>query len=131
MQSQEDERDCYKICQCSVYATTGSLSNMVTDVSGWRGRLAQRLAETGKSRDELGEHIGKTRGAIGHYLTGRNEPSFSDLLKMAEYVDSPPEWLLFGVSSKEAKIQKLAEELEKLPPENLKAILLLAGINSE
>lgn len=50
--------------------------------------------EKGYTQVELGEKLGKTRGAIGHWETGQREPNLTVLTKMAKIFDVSIDFLL-------------------------------------
>lgn len=58
----------------------------------WTDLAKDKMRELGISQERLGEIIGKTQGAVGHWLNGRREPSLDDIaqimtaLKMPEMV---------------------------------------------
>ncbi|WP_235614225.1 helix-turn-helix domain-containing protein, partial [Pseudomonas aeruginosa] len=40
------------------------------------------MAQQGITQDQLAERIGKTQGAVGHWLNGRREPGLADINQM-------------------------------------------------
>ncbi|WP_093320253.1 LexA family protein [Thorsellia anophelis] len=48
----------------------------------WTEIVKNKMKETGVSQDKLGEMIGKTQGAIGHWLNGRRQPSVEEIAEM-------------------------------------------------
>lgn len=90
----------------------------------WTLRAKQRMKHAGISQDDLIKPLGvKTRGAVGHYLTGRRQPTPMQLLAIANAIKCSVDWLLSGkepatattthTASSEAKI--VAERYDKLP----------------
>ena len=51
----------------------------------FKTRLVQLRKELGLTQEEFAEKIGYTRTAVSAWEIGRNEPSNSDTLKIAEY----------------------------------------------
>jgi phage repressor protein C with HTH and peptisase S24 domain len=49
----------------------------------WRERALKRIAELGTTQDAIAEKLVMTRGGLGHWLKGRREPSYQDLLRLA------------------------------------------------
>lgn len=45
----------------------------------WNDLARSRMKEAGITQERLAEMLGKTQGAIGHWLTGRREPSIEDI----------------------------------------------------
>ncbi|WP_149807292.1 helix-turn-helix domain-containing protein, partial [Salmonella enterica] len=41
----------------------------------WNELAKARMKQIGLTQDKLAEALGKTQGAIGHWLNGRREPS--------------------------------------------------------
>jgi|GEM_PF-3450209 len=54
------------------------------------------MQETGVSQETLALALGCTRGAIGHYLAGRRNPTLIQLEAIAAELQVNPCWLLFG-----------------------------------
>jgi transcriptional regulator with XRE-family HTH domain len=48
------------------------------------------------SQQQLAEALDCTRGAVGHYLAGRRNPSLQQLETMAKLLLVDPRWLVFG-----------------------------------
>lgn len=71
-------------------------------------RLRELRKEKGLSQVELGEHLGYGYTAISSYETGRNEPSYSDLIRICEMLDVSADYIL-GISD----IRKPYAVLEK------------------
>ncbi len=45
----------------------------------WNDLARSRMKEVGITQERLAEMLGKTQGAIGHWLNGRREPSIEDI----------------------------------------------------
>ncbi len=60
----------------------------------FKERLRQVRQEKGVSQVELGDALGYGRTAISSYENGRNEPSFSDLIRICEALDVSADYLL-------------------------------------
>ena len=60
-------------------------------------RLRELRKEKGLSQVELGEHLGYGYTAISSYETGRNEPSYNDLLRICSILDVSADYIL-GIS---------------------------------
>lgn len=62
----------------------------------WHVRAKERMKKLRLTQKDLSEEIGVTRGAIGHYLSGRREPTVDSLMKIIQVLDVSADWLLFG-----------------------------------
>lgn len=45
----------------------------------WQDLVKARMKESGVTQEKLAEKLGKTQGAIGHWLNGRREPGVDDI----------------------------------------------------
>lgn len=57
-------------------------------------RLRELRKEKGLSQVELGERLGYGYTAISNYESGRNEPSFSDFIRICEILDVSADYIL-------------------------------------
>jgi transcriptional regulator with XRE-family HTH domain len=64
---------------------------------GWIDRIRNWLRESGSSQESLARALGCTRGAVGHYLTGRRNPTLAQLENIAQAMGVHPAWLLYGM----------------------------------
>lgn len=48
----------------------------------WNDLAKARMKEVGITQERLAEMLGKTQGAIGHWLNGRREPSIEDIAEI-------------------------------------------------
>ena len=65
--------------------------------SNWIKRAKHLMAEQGVNQNDIISIMNVTsRGAISHYLTGRNKPTLEALTKLAKYLNVTPQYLLFG-----------------------------------
>ena len=71
-------------------------------------RLRELRKEKGLSQVEMGEHLGYGYTAISSYETGRNEPSYTDLIHICRILDVSADYIL-GISD----IRKPYAVLEK------------------
>jgi transcriptional regulator with XRE-family HTH domain len=63
----------------------------------WIKRAKHLMAEQGVTQLDIIPIMNVTsRGAISHYLTGRNEPTLEALTKLSKYLNVTPQYLLFG-----------------------------------
>lgn len=63
----------------------------------WYDRAKTRLKELKLTQADLITPLGvKTRGAVGHYLSGRREPSQEQLIALTNKLKCSLDWLLTG-----------------------------------
>ncbi|MFP3979142.1 XRE family transcriptional regulator [Marinobacter sp. KMM 10035] len=63
----------------------------------WFDRVRSLMRRDGVTQDALTEVLGvKTRGAVGHYLSGRREPSIDQLRALATLFNVSLDWILTG-----------------------------------
>jgi phage repressor protein C with HTH and peptisase S24 domain len=62
----------------------------------WQERVRARMHEKKITQAGLGEAIGRTQGAVGHYLNGRREPSLDEFKAIAGALDVSLGYLLDG-----------------------------------
>ena len=76
----------------------------------WRSRAHERMKSLRLNRNDLGKILGITGGAVGHYLSGRNQPSVETFMKICMALDVSADWLLFGRANTQpsAEISKAA-----------------------
>lgn len=78
----------------------------------WRARARARMEERGMKQEDLLKPLGvSTRGAVGHYLSGRREPSveqFRDLAAALGYASMDE--LLDGVPRPQGKVTVHVQE---------------------
>ena len=61
----------------------------------WQDRVRSVMKEKRVTQDALTDVLGvSTRGAVGHYLSGRREPSADQLRSLAEFLGVNISWLL-------------------------------------
>lgn len=48
----------------------------------WNELVKARMKEAGVTQEKLGEMIGKTQGAVAHWLNGKREPAIQDIADM-------------------------------------------------
>lgn len=52
----------------------------------WNELAKARMKQIGITQDKLAEALGKTQGAIGHWLNGRREPSIEDIASIMKQI---------------------------------------------
>jgi phage repressor protein C with HTH and peptisase S24 domain len=77
----------------------------------WFDRVRALMRERQVTQEDLKEPLGVgTRGAVGHYLNGRREPSLDQLEALANYFKTDLGWMISGEPSK-SPYQAYAEYL--------------------
>ena len=64
----------------------------------WMDRARKQMQLLGIPQGKLAKNLDCTRGAIGHYLSGRRNPTLEQLDKIAQLLNVNPAWLLYGMS---------------------------------
>ncbi len=101
-------------------------------------RFPERLRQLRKSRNisqqKLGAYLNYGYTAIANYESGRNEPSFDTLMKIATFFDVTVDYLI-GLSDEPIIMNtlsisegRLLEIYRKLNEENKQIIMEMAGI---
>ena len=91
----------------------------------WQDRVRSVMKEKRVTQDALTDVLGvSTRGAVGHYLSGRREPSADQLRSLAEFLGVNISWLLLGTGPKtsglfENMIKQVAKTHRRPGEENL------------
>ncbi len=80
----------------SVVANRGTLRT-ISVMEAWQDRAKAVMKEKGITQESLKSVLGvSTRGAVGHYLSGRREPSIQQLTDLASHLGVRIEWLIRG-----------------------------------
>lgn len=62
----------------------------------WRDRTKQKMKEHDLTQHDLAKFLGITRGAAGHYLTGRRQPTIEQVQEIAKFCRVSLSWLVEG-----------------------------------
>lgn len=62
-------------------------------------RMKQRRKLAGMSQTDLGKIVGVSKVAVSQWENGDTQPNGENLLKMAQALDCPPEWILSGIGN--------------------------------
>ena len=60
----------------------------------FRTRLKEQLALSGMTQKELAEKVNTTQGNVSNWVTGRNEPTVKQLVKICIALNTTPNELL-------------------------------------
>lgn len=81
----------------------------------WQDRVRSVMKEKRVTQDSLTDVLGvSTRGAVGHYLSGRREPSASQLKVLAQFLDVDIDWLLTGKGPKKKNFNVFASVIKMI-----------------
>ncbi len=53
----------------------------------WFDMAKDQMKVLGITYDKLAEHLGITRGAVGHWLNGRREPSLKEIAAILDFIE--------------------------------------------
>ena len=83
------------------------------NISGWRDRARERMAEKRITQRALAEMLDVTQGTIGHWLAGRREPDLTMISALAAALDLDVAYLAFGYmdANKAAKMAAIAKSM--------------------
>lgn len=77
-------------------------------VMDWRQRTRNLMTDrkgVKVTQERLASCLGVSPGALGHWLTGRREPSLSDIEKIAKEFNVTPAYLLYGIEEQSTEQQ--------------------------
>jgi len=77
------------------------------------------MDRSGTSQGNLARALECTRGAVGHYLTGRRQPTLRQLERIADAMQVHPAWLLYGVGEEQVAEGRAAYRAIVHPPDTL------------
>lgn len=86
----------------------------------FKDRLSKLRKELGLTQEDLAKKIGYTRTAISAWEIGRNEPSYSDIVKIADFFNVSLDYLLGKSDIRNSKTEisdiymHLAKEAQEL-----------------
>lgn len=84
-------------------------------MENWQDRVRSVMKEKGVTQDRLTSVLGvSTRGAVGHYLSGRREPSASQLKALSKFLDVDIDWLLTGEGPKKKNFDVFASVIKAI-----------------
>jgi len=86
----------------------------------WIDRARQWMKASGTSQGSLARALDCTRGAIGHYLAGRRQPTLTQMERIARVMEVHPAWLLYGVGQEYTGKEKLVYPAGSTPEFSLR-----------
>lgn len=66
--------------------TVNTLRNNLAMKKSWRDLAKARMKDISMTQERLAEAMGKTQGAIGHWLNGRRDPSIEEIAAMMKII---------------------------------------------
>lgn len=66
--------------------TVNTLRNNLPMKKSWRDLAKARMKDVGMTQERLAESLGKTQGAIGHWLNGRRDPSIEEIASLMKVI---------------------------------------------
>ncbi len=96
-------------------------------------RLRLRARQLGVSNSEIARRAGLEERRYGHYVTGRREPDLATLIKIAQTLQTSPNWLLDvnESASDDEETNSLYERLRNLSLQMTKEQLALFILQGE
>ncbi len=92
----------------------------------WIPRVREWMENSGTSQGDLARALECTRGAVGHYLAGRRQPTLAQLERIAIAIGVHPAWLLYGIGP--SQVEEEAAPYRHLPrPESGLPLLFEVG----
>ena len=64
--------------------------------SNWTDRAREVMDERQITQQDIADALGVTRGAVGHWLCGRREPTLSQFVELSDVLDVSAGYLLTG-----------------------------------
>ncbi|HBO6312194.1 XRE family transcriptional regulator [Pseudomonas aeruginosa] len=80
----------------------------ISSMNDWIKAVRSAMAQQGITQDQLAERIGKTQGAVGHWLNGRREPGLADINQMLTVLGLPP----LGIQMPQERLQNVEMALQ-------------------
>lgn len=88
----------------------------------WIDRARRWMKASGTSQGSLARALDCTRGAVGHYLAGRRQPTLAQMERIARAMKVHPAWLLFGVGQEGIDERPAAYEAGSSPEFHLRVM---------
>ena len=81
-------------------------------MSSWITRAKEEMRKQKLTQEDVAKAMGKTtRGAVGHYFTGRSTPNIKQVIKLAEYLKVSFAWLVAGDETVDEKLLEMCLQL--------------------
>lgn len=81
-------------------------------MSSWITRAKEEMRKQKLTQEDVAKAMGKTtRGAVGHYFTGRSTPNIKQVIKLAEYLKVSFAWLVAGDETVDEELLEICLQL--------------------
>ena len=81
-------------------------------MGNWITRAKEVMKKKKLTQEDVAKAMGKTtRGAVGHYFTGRSQPTIKQVIELAEYLKVPFSWLVDGDTQIDEEILEICLQL--------------------
>ena len=81
-------------------------------MSSWITRAKEEMRKQKLTQEDVAKAMGKTtRGAVGHYFTGRSTPNIKQVIKLAEFLKVPFAWLVAGDETVDEELLEMCLQL--------------------
>ena len=96
----------------------------ISPMNDWIKAVRGAMSEQGVTQEQLAERIGRTQGAVGHWLNERREPGLSDINRMLSVLGLPP----LGIQLPPERMQNVEMALQpSRPPQTYPLISWVAA----
>lgn len=96
----------------------------ISPMNDWIKAVRGAMSEQGITQEQLAERIGRTQGAVGHWLNERREPGLSDINLMLSVLGLPP----LGIQLPAERMQNVEMALQpSRPPQTYPLISWVAA----
>ena len=81
-------------------------------MGSWITRAKEEMRKQKLTQEDVAKAMGKTtRGAVGHYFTGRSTPNIKQVIKLAEFLKVPFAWLVAGDETVDEELLEMCLQL--------------------
>lgn len=87
-------------------------------------RVREARKSAGLSQEEVGEHLGLTRGGYGHYERGRQPFTVEQLFRLSRILGEPVEYFLGLDTELTSDEKKLLDYYRRIDPPELREVAL-------
>ena len=89
-------------------------------MTSFTNRLVQLRKKRGLTQQQIADEIGVNRGSYSNWEKGKREPSFENLIKLADILDTTTDFLLGKTNIDFGNDSKVYEEYKELLSQNKK-----------
>lgn len=79
-------------------------------------RLRAAITAAGVTQEQLGEHVGRSKGAVTHWVQDTSEPDLTTLARICDLLKVSADFLVRGVDAQylDAQTSEIAERVQSL-----------------